>query len=138
MIGIVLASHGDFSKGMHSAAKLFFGEDIEQLTDIGLYAGEGPECFHEKLVKAIKEVDSGEGVIILTDLLGGSPCNQTYDLQSDKVTVLSGVNFTLFLELLGLRMSGEIDVEQLIQTGKDGIVNVNKKISESMNDDAFF
>ena len=124
MVGIVVISHGDMAKGMLNSASMFFGEQ-EQLTSVGLYPADSPEDFDAKLTDAIAEVDKGEGVIILADLCGGTPCNRSAYTCSSTVKVVAGMNLPLLMEILGARMFGEVDVDTIIQTAKDGIVNYN-------------
>lgn len=63
--------------------------------------------------RAIEKVDIGEGAVILTDLFGGTPCNQAARLLDDRIDLISGMNFPVLLELLTARMAGEIDVAAL-------------------------
>ena len=128
MVGIVLASHGKMAEGMIDSAKMLFSSNIEQLTYVSLKEGDAPEEFGEKLLKAIKSVDSGEGVILLLDLLGGTPCNQSLYHLSDHVLALTGMNLPMFLELLGLRIS-TVDLNELINISRNGILNLNEYIT---------
>ncbi|MPN29212.1 PTS system mannose-specific EIIAB component [bioreactor metagenome] len=125
MLGIVLISHGKMAEGMVDSAKLFFGETIEQLAYVTLRMEDNPDDFQNTLTEAIKEVDGGEGVIVLADLLGGTPSNRAAYLASENVQVITGMNLTMFLELLGLRLSGAVDINSLIETGQNGIVSLN-------------
>lgn len=124
MVGVVVISHGDMAKGMLNSASMFFG-DIEQIAAVGLYPADSPEEFDVKLTDAIAEVDKGDGVIILCDLVGGTPCNRAAYKCSDTVKVIGGMNLSLLMELLGARMFGEVDVDNIVNTGKEGIVNYN-------------
>ena len=127
MLGIVLISHGEMANGMLNTAGMFFGEtELQQVATVSLFPAESPEDFDVKLTDAIQKVDSGEGVIILADLLGGTPCNRAAYKVSDKVQVITGMNLPTFVELLGLRLGGEVNADSLISTGQDGIVNLNK------------
>ena len=133
MIGIVLISHGKMAEGMVDSAKLFFGDAIEQLAYVTLNMEDNPEDFQNLLAEAIKEVDGGEGVIVLADLLGGTPSNRAAYLVSDNVQVITGMNLTIFLELMGLRLGGAVDVHNLITTGQSGIVSLNDLLQEQID-----
>ena len=75
--------------------------------------------FEERIGKAIAELDSGDGVLVLTDLFAGTPAHKTTRyLKPGQVDVICGVNLPLFLELLGLREAGGLDLNTLMQTGK--------------------
>lgn len=130
MKGIVLASHGPLCKGMFLASQLFMGEDIPQYTYVPLHANDSAEEYGDRLAFEVEKVDSGEGVVIFVDLMGGTPYNRACMLISDKVQVIAGVNLSMVLELLGNRLSDTYDFEALIQTGKDGVVDVNRMFEE--------
>lgn len=131
MIGILLMSHGKMAEGMLNSSKLFFGE-VEKVKALCLEAGDNPEEFDEKIKAAAQELDDGSGVIAFCDLLGGTPSNRSMYCLNDRLQVITGMNFPMFLELLGQRMSvesiDEIDIPGLIEIGKTGIVNLNEMV----------
>jgi len=127
MLGIVLVSHGNMASGMVDSARMLFGETgLTQVRPVSLFPEDSMETLDEKLTAAVEEVDSGEGVIILVDLLGGSPCNRAAYKVPEVIQVIAGMNLPLLIELLGLRMGGnDIDINSLISVASDGIVNLN-------------
>lgn len=138
MLGILLVSHGDLADGLLSSAKMFFGDEIENIDTLALRMQTPIEEFQSALAAKVKKLDQGSGVLILADLFGGTPCNQSLLLASDRVHVISGANLTMLLELLGLRAgSDDIDFAQLAQIGKDGIIYTNE-LSKPKDDDSFF
>lgn len=130
MIGILLLSHGKMAEGMYNSCQLFFGDDIPQLKAYCLEAETSPELYDEWIKEGIQEVDDGHGTIILCDLTGGTPYNRCAFVFNDRVQVISGMNFAMLLELLGKRLYIEdikdIDIDDLIETGKNGIISLNK------------
>lgn len=138
MIGIIIVSHGNFAEGMVSAAKMIYGDAAKQVVAIGLKMEESSEDFQIKIEEAIKSVDTGEGVVILADLLGGTPCNKAAAFASDKVQIVTGVNLGMLLELLGIRQSasaGKIAVESLLDVAKNGMVDYNTLLKEDDTDE---
>ena len=125
MLGIVVISHGDMAKGMLNSASMFFGE-LEQVVSCGLYPADSPEDFDVKLTEAIASVDTGDGVYVLCDLVGGTPCNRAAYKCSSTVQVIGGMNLSMLMELLGMRMCGDVDVDAIIGAGVQGIANYNK------------
>lgn len=125
MIGVVVISHGDMAKGMLNSASMFFGE-LEQVVACGLYPADSPEEFDAKLTEAIASVDTGDGVYVLCDLVGGTPCNRAAYKCSPKVHVIGGMNLAMLMELLGMRMSGAVDADAVTSAGANGIANYNK------------
>lgn len=134
MIGIILMSHGKMAEGMLESSKLFFDEPVKIKT-LCIEQGDDLEKFDQKILDAAKELDDGSGVIALCDLLGGTPSNRSMHLLNDRLQVITGMNLAMFLELLGLRLSfetiDEIDIDTLIETGRNGIVSLNKIINKN-------
>lgn len=130
MVGILLMSHGKMAEGMLDSSKLFFGDDIPQVKALCLMASDNPEDFDERIKEALAEIDDGQGVIAMCDLLGGTPCNRSAMVLNDRVQVITGMNFSILLELLGKRMTvndiSELNIGELVQVGKDGIISLNE------------
>ena len=141
MVGILLMSHGRMAEGMLDSSKLFFGDDIPQIKALCLMASDNPEEFDEKIRAAVEEIDDGQGVIAMCDLLGGTPCNRRALVLNDRLQVITGMNFSILLELLGKRMSvndiSEIDIPELIQVGKDGIISLNEFFKAAQQEDSY-
>ena len=130
MIGVLSISHGKMAEGMLDAAHMFFGDDLPGVEALCFMSSDNPEDFDVKLKDAVARVNTGDGVIIFADLMGGTPANRSMYVLSDDVQVITGANMTMMLELLGTRLaegtkvSKEL-VEQLQETGRTGIVNIN-------------
>lgn len=130
MKSILLISHGPLAKGMMETAKFFFGENIEQLDYLSLEKSDSAEYYRERLLKKVEEMDKGDGVIVFCDLLGGTPSNQTIYINNEKVVVITGMNLSMVMECIGMRLSDNIDIEQILEAGKTGINNLTKIIEE--------
>ena len=130
MIGVLAISHGKVAEGMLDAAHMFFGDDLPGVEALCFMSSDNPEDFDVKLKDAVARVNTGDGVIIFADLMGGTPANRSMYVLGDDVQVITGANMTMMLELLGTRLaegtkvSKEL-VEQLQETGRTGIVNIN-------------
>ena len=130
MIGVLAISHGKMAEGMLDAAHMFFGDDLPGVEALCFMSSDNPEDFDVKLKDAVARVNTGDGVIIFVDLMGGTPANRSMYVLGDDVQVITGANMTMMLELLGTRLaegtkvSKEL-VEQLQETGRTGIVNIN-------------
>jgi len=134
MKGIVLISHGPMAKGLYETTQWFFGKDINQYEYLCLQEDDQQADFIKKIKDKILKTDSGEGVIVFIDLLGGTPCNSCIDLMSDSIQLITGMNLTIVLELLGNRLSGSYNIDELIATGKRGLVHVNNYTLDSDDD----
>lgn len=136
MKGIVITSHGAMAQGILETSKLFFGEQ-SQMKACCLAAEDNPDEFVDVLKEAISEVDTGDGVYVFCDMLFGSPCNCAAriiaeDLESDKVQVITGVNLAMILQVLSVRESGNPTVEELMNSGHEGIADLKAVLKSSM------
>ncbi len=134
MEGIMLISHGGMAPGMLDSAKMFFGDDIPQFDVISLKMDMSPEMFLKSLNEGIEKVDAGEGVLVFADLLGGTPANLSAQVLNDKVKVITGLSMTMLLEALGARLAGPVDIHNLMETGKKGIVSLNEVIANKQRE----
>lgn len=134
MVGIILISHGPMAKGMYESSKMFLGDSIEQFEYVCLNPSESPDDFSKALNEAIQKCDDGEGVIMLGDLFGGTPCNQASYLLNDHIELISGVNLPMLLEILTVRLQGKIDIKHIINVAHDSIINIKEKL-ENLDDE---
>jgi mannose PTS system EIIA component len=105
MIGVVIATHGKLAEEMIRTAEAVVGP-LEQVAAVSVVAT-SPDMRGD-LKEAIQHVDQGEGVLLLTDLLGGSPTNLCVSFLTErKVEVVTGINLPMLLKLSGLRASGK-------------------------------
>ena len=109
MIGVLLLSHGKLAEGVYETLKLFYGENLEQVSFLGLYEdGETDiESYENNVRKAIRKLNDGSGVVVLTDLLGGTPYNKSSLFRKKDVVILSGLNLNMALEVMGRRNRAE-------------------------------
>lgn len=136
MIGIVLLSHGKLAEGMLDSCRLFFGDDLPQITYRCLDSSISPEQFDTEIDHAVNEVDDGCGCLVLCDLFGGTPSNRCVYKFNARTQIISGFNFAVLLEFLGIRDTlediSQLDVHSLIETGKSGIVSLNTLFGKLM------
>ena len=129
MVGILLLSHGKMAEGLLDTCKLFFGDELNQVEARCLERETSPEDFDKQIEDGIAKVDTGSGCIIFCDLFGGTPSNRCIRMMSDRHPVITGMNLAVLLEFLGNRLSindiSEVDVDSLLETGKDGILSLN-------------
>ena len=136
MQGIVLASHGEMAKGLQQTTTLFFG-DQPQLTSRCLMPNDDPETFMGVLNEAIKEVDTGDGVIVFCDMLFGSPCNCMarivgVDLDNESVQVVCGMNLAMVLQMLATREAQHVEPQELLDAGNQGIADLKAVLKANM------
>lgn len=100
MIGVVVVTHCHLSEELLAAARLVVGEELKQFEAVSIAPTEGSEDIRKKIVAAIRKVDGGQGVLILTDMYGGTPSNISLSfLEEKKIEVITGVNLPMLLKL---------------------------------------
>ena len=138
MKGIILLSHGPMAKGMYETTKWFLGVNIPQYEYLCLEMDDIIEEYDAKVKALIDKVDSGDGVILFTDLVGGTPCNRCVQFMSDRVDLFGGMNLTLVLEQLGKRFGNDYDFDTLLEVAREGIVHLKKPSIVVNEEDDFF
>ena len=103
MIGILLVTHGGLAVELVRAAGEIAGE-TDAIAAVGLDWNEPGEAVRARIETAISEVERGAGVLILTDMFGGTPSNLALPfLKQDRVEIVTGVNLPMLLRSLATR-----------------------------------
>ncbi|MCF1685391.1 PTS sugar transporter subunit IIA [Tetragenococcus halophilus] len=129
MLGIIVTGHGQFATGLQSSVELIAGKQ-EKFEAINFEEGESSEDLNNKLKKVVSQMDSKEGVIIFTDIPGGTPFNQSILLsQEDKqIKVVAGANLPAIMDgIFNRRLEAGTFVEKVLQSGKNGLVTYEGK-----------
>ena len=105
MIGMILVTHGKLAEHFIDAMEHVVGKQ-EHVATICIGPNDDMEQRRADIANAIKEVDSGKGAIILTDLFGGTPSNLAISLlDTGRVEVIAGINLPMLIRLAGARCS---------------------------------
>jgi PTS system mannose-specific IIA component len=125
MVGVVVVTHCHLAEELISAAKLVVGENLKQFQAVSVDPKEGSEEIREKIISAIRKVDEGQGVLILTDMYGGTPSNISLSfLEEKKIEVITGVNLPMLLKLA--TYANDMNLEELASFITDyGQRNIN-------------
>jgi mannose PTS system EIIA component len=103
MIGIVLVTHGRLAIEFRAALEHVVGAQ-EQMETVTIGPDDNVEQRRRDIIEAVKKVDSGDGVVILTDMFGGTPSNLAISVMSrPKVEVLAGINLPMLIKLVKVR-----------------------------------
>jgi len=104
MIGIVIVTHSELGDALIGAAEFIVGNRPGSIQSISIDLSQNAEKLRQKIDKGIKEVMGDEGVIILTDMFGGTPSNLSYSfLEEGRIEVLSGVNLPILIQAINMR-----------------------------------
>lgn len=126
MVGIILASHGEFAKGILQSGSMIFGEQ-QNVKAVTLMPSEGPDDLKAKLKDAIASFDNQDEVLFLVDLWGGTPFNQAnalFEEHKDKWAIVAGLNLPMLIEAYGARLSMESAHEiagYILNSAKEGV-----------------
>lgn len=103
MIGLVLVTHGKLAEEFINAMEHVVGRQTDILA-ICIGPNDDVERRRKEIADAIRRVDAGDGVIVLTDLFGGTPSNLAISLmQAGRVEVIAGINLPMLIRLAGAR-----------------------------------
>lgn len=102
LIGVVAASHCMLAQEMLAAAEMIVGP-LRNCKAVCFKPAQSVDELIKLMGDAIKEVDQGQGVLILTDLFGGTPANISLSFQGPKVEVICGMNLPMLIKLAGCR-----------------------------------
>jgi PTS system mannose-specific IIA component len=103
MVGVVLVTHPNLGEEFIRSAELICGK-LPYLAPVSIDTGRGVEELREEIAKAIKSVDTGKGILILTDMFGGTPSNMSLAfLSENRVEVVTGLNLPMLIKISNCR-----------------------------------
>jgi PTS system mannose-specific IIA component len=101
MIGIVVVTHSRLGEALLEAAEFVVGSRPEAAVSVSIDLNQNVDRLREKVAAGIKKVAQDQGVLILTDMFGGTPSNISYSfLEEGRIEVLSGVNLPVLVQAL--------------------------------------
>ncbi len=129
MIGLVLVTHGRLADEFVAAMQHVVGPQ-QQIRAISIDADDDIERRRQDIVDAVDATDTGEGVIILTDMFGGTPSNLAIStLERPGLEVIAGVNLPMLIKLAGVRV--DCDLATAVSEAQDAgkkYINVASKL----------
>ncbi len=126
MIALLIVAHGNLGDSLIQCATYVLGKRPEALENLDLSACSDPAEMLSRAQARLDEVDRGEGVLILTDVYGATPCNTVCKLlNTRKVEAIAGVNLPMLLKALTYREQGmAVLLEKAVAGGQSGIFNI--------------
>ena len=124
MTGLLIVTHANLGSALIETVEFILGKEQENLLAISIDIKEDADSLRKKIKKGISKVGNDEGVIILTDMFGGTPSNLSYAfLEEGKVEVISGVNLPILLKAVTLRRKLKLNelTATLVEHGKRSI-----------------
>ena len=124
MIGVVLVTHGNLATELVKVMEHVVGPQ-DQLTTITIDPDDDMEKRREDILNSVQSVDKGRGVIILTDMFGGTPSNLAISIMEQaKIDIIAGVNLPMLIKLASVRSTETISdaVAQAREAGQKYIM----------------
>ncbi len=123
MIGGIIVSHGRLAEELLNALTIILGEaaNIEAIS-IGWY--DDVEDSKKKINQSLKQVDQKNGIVIFTDMFGGTPSNLSFSfLKDNQVEIITGVNLPMLIKFVSLQRSNSLKdvVKKVVEQGKRNI-----------------
>ncbi len=140
MIGLLVTGHANFGSGITSSVNLIAGEQ-EAYKYVDFLPTYSTEDLTGEITKALDELKDCEGVIIFTDLMGGTPFNVAAQLGHDKenIRIVAGTNLPMLVEIvMSRKFMDDLDglVESVLETGKEQVTKYEfKQVVQETSDD---
>jgi len=104
MIGIVIVTHGQLGNALIDAAEFVLSSRPDNLVSVSIDLTKNADKLRDKISEGVNAVDDKMGILILTDMFGGTPSNLSYSfLEEGKVEVISGVNLPILIKAINTR-----------------------------------
>lgn len=134
MIGMILVTHGHLAEEFVKAMEHVVGRQ-EAVATVCIGPKDDVEARRAEIADAIKQVDTGEGAVILTDLFGGTPSNLAISLMEEgRVEVIAGINLPMLIRLAGAR--DKMAIGPAVAAARDAGRNYITIASEFLGQDA--
>jgi PTS system mannose-specific IIA component len=137
MIGIVLVSHARLAQELAETLEHVVGPQT-QLAAVSLFPNDDVEAKRQEILDTVDRVDQGHGVVILTDMFGGTPSNLAHSLLNERnVEIVAGVNLPLLVKLSSVRKTKPIHEAVLLaqEAGRKYIQVASHILSETYAQD---
>ena len=124
MIGILVVSHGRLAEALISSVKILVGH-LHRIKGVSIGPKDQEKEVKDRIRQKMAEVNDGDGIVILTDILGGTPTNLSLScLETEKVEVVTGVNLPMLLTLASYRRGRSLrEIGRLVKkSGRRGII----------------
>jgi PTS system mannose-specific IIA component len=127
MIGILIIAHGSLGDSLVHCANHVMGHKASRLVDLSVTTKDDPDVAEERARTLIEQLDDGDGVLMLCDICGATPCNiATRLVVPGRVECLAGVNLPMLVRALTYR-NGRLAMvaEKALNGGRDGVICIS-------------
>lgn len=132
MIGILIITHGVLGESLMECATHVLGSPPEQLAALAVSKHDDPNTFLPKALALVAKLNSGDGVLVLSDIYGATPCNIVAKLlQPGSVEGVAGVNLPMLVRVITYRHESLVTlIEKALSGGREGVVHFSSEYCE--------
>ena len=129
MIGIMIVAHGTLGESLIHCASHVMGGRPPLLRQLGVGVHDDPATLLPQAIEMVKELDQGDGVLVLSDIYGATPCNLASKLlEPGRVEGISGINLPMLVRAIAYRNASlEVLIEKAISGGLGGVVHFTQE-----------
>jgi mannose PTS system EIIA component len=129
MVGSLVVSHGKLAEALIASVQFLVG-NLHRIKGISIWPRDRKEEVKDRIQKGLGEVDDGDGVVILTDVLGGTPTNLSLSISEDeKIEVVTGVNLPMLLTLASYQKAKTVrEISRLAKKSGRRSIALAKKV----------
>jgi PTS system mannose-specific IIA component len=102
MVGILIVTHGRLAQELLETTKIIVGKSLEHVVPISVGWNDDMADVQKIISSTITKFDQGDGVLILTDMFGGTPSNISLSFLSDKVEIITGINLPMLIKIMNV------------------------------------
>ena len=135
MVGVVIVAHLQLADELFKAAEIIYSSKLDNFKAVSINLNDDPDQAREKVLAAVKSMDTGDGVLILVDMFGGTPSNLSLSLlDKGKTEIVTGVNLPMIVEAASNSKKLPLNklVNILISSGQEGIRSAGKILEKKL------
>jgi len=124
MIGVLVIAHADLAEALEQAANMILGQKPDGWLNLSIHVSDTPEQIRDKVKSAINRMRTSDGLIVFTDMFGGTPSNVAMPfVEEGRMELISGVNLPMVIKTLQERDKNSLTelAEKVKQWGKESI-----------------
>ncbi len=135
MVGVIIVAHLQLADELLKAAEIIYSSKLDNFKAVSINLNDDPDQAREKVLAAVKSMDTGDGVLILVDMFGGTPSNLSLSLlDKGKTEIVTGVNLPMIVEAASNSKKLPLNklVNILISSGQEGIRSAGKILEKKL------
>jgi PTS system mannose-specific IIA component len=137
MVGVIIVTHVQLAQEFLKIAQLITSSTLDNFKTVSINLDDNPDEARDKLLQAVKCVDTGDGVVIIVDMFGGTPSNMSLSLLAKgKIEIVTGANLPMIIEAAS--KSTEVGIDELVNiltsSGKTAIRSAGEILDTKIAD----